>query len=90
MNAVPDFFQHLPKPCAKVSYPTKQAAKLALRQVASFRRRQASGRCEDHAYHCPSCGRFHLTSMTHDTFRTLVERLSPQRGLRLSNPGVSA
>lgn len=84
MKLTGDLFQHLPRPCAKVGYPTKQAAKVALRQVASVRRKQGSGRCEDHAYHCPRCGRFHLTSMTHDTFHTLTRRLGPQHGLRLT------
>jgi hypothetical protein len=88
MKLTGDLFQHLPRPCAKVGYPTKQAAKVALRQVISTRRQQGSERCEDHAYHCPHCGRFHLTSMTHDTFHTLTRRLGPQHGLRLTT-GVS-
>lgn len=89
MSAVIDLFRHLPKACEKIGYPSKQDAKLALRMLATIRRHQASARCEDHAYHCPHCSRWHLTGMSHDAYQTLTRRLAPrQHGLRNQAAGV--
>lgn len=89
MSAVIDLCRFLPKPCAKVSYPSKQDAKLALRMLATIRRKQAAERKEDHAYHCKDCGRWHLTGMSHEAYDRLSRRLT-QHGLRNPSQGVSA
>ncbi|NII54384.1 putative RNA-binding Zn-ribbon protein involved in translation (DUF1610 family) [Lutibacter sp. SG786] len=49
-------------PCQKIGYRSKAVAKRKLRRLKSLRRKQFAMKTEDHAYHCPNCGRFHLTS----------------------------
>lgn len=48
--------------CQKIGYRSKALARRKLRRLKSLRRKQHSVKTEDHAYHCPNCGRFHLTS----------------------------
>lgn len=53
--------------CAKKTYASKQAAKLALKRVQADRRDQAREGTlvkggEDHAYRCKACRLWHLTS----------------------------
>jgi hypothetical protein len=89
MKPAIDFFQHLAKPCTKLAYPSKQDAKLSLRMLGTIRRHQASGRCEDHAYHCQQCSQWHLTGMSHESYNRLKQRLAPRpHGLRNPSQGV--
>jgi hypothetical protein len=89
MKPAIDLFQHLPKLCSKITYPSKQDAKLALRMLGTIRRHQASAKCEDHAYHCQQCGQWHLTGMSHESYNRLRQRLAPRpHGLRIQHQGV--
>lgn len=49
-------------PCQKIGYRSKAVAKRKLSRLKLIRRKKFAMKTEDHAYHCPNCGRFHLTS----------------------------
>lgn len=55
--------------CAKVGYATEKFATVALRAV------QEQGREEKRIYHCPQCGRWHLTSLEFDRSTVVEEEL---------------
>lgn len=51
--------------CAKVSYPSQAEARKALTKLVRFRGVQCqTDYMEDHAYACPHCESWHLTSRT--------------------------
>jgi len=56
------------KPCTKVAYNTAKNARAAAQRVKG--RTQSPLR----EYHCPSCGRWHLTSQLHRPERTSTPR----------------
>jgi DNA-directed RNA polymerase subunit RPC12/RpoP len=54
-----------PSACTKVTYRTQDEARKTLTRLVRFRGVQGqTERMEDHAYRCPRCGFWHLTSMT--------------------------
>lgn len=49
-------------PVGKVSYPSEREARKALTRLVRFRAVHGDGFLEDHAYRCPACPSWHLTS----------------------------
>lgn len=48
--------------CSKRRYGSERSARQKLRELRKSRRLRHSQKVEDHAYHCPKCGAWHLTS----------------------------
>ncbi|WP_157511023.1 hypothetical protein [Frateuria sp. Soil773] len=73
------------KHCKKRRYLTEEVANIGLNEVRTYRISEGepvgAGKCgyEDHAYQCPSCGYWHLTSMTDQAYEeaVLTKALAP-------------
>jgi hypothetical protein len=48
--------------CTKRRYGSERSAKKKLRELQKRRVRRHATKVEDHAYHCPKCGAWHLPS----------------------------
>ena len=66
----------VPKPCSKVPYPSKAAAKRTARQLQS-----RQGRDPNAPYRCDECGQWHLTSQHRDARKKVLDRVRKSGGV---------